>query len=139
LKATRTVAAVLLAAVLALAAIAIRMRPGTGALRLLVVPAALAGLVAPVIAYRLYSRVGARAAPEADIGARCGAFQQATVIALAVTGGAALFGIVTYVTSSDLAVMTGVATHVLLTGAIWPTRVRLESFLESGPPRGGAR
>ena len=42
------------------------------------VAAALAGLVSPVIGYRLYFLVGSRAAPDADVEARCGAFQAAT-------------------------------------------------------------
>jgi hypothetical protein len=138
LTATRSIAALLLLLVLAFAAVAIWLSPGIGGYRRLVVPVALAGLVSPVIGYRLYFLVGSRTAPDADIEARCGAFQAATVIALAVTDGAALLGIVTYMLSSDLAAMTGVVTHVLLTGAIWPTRVRLESFLEPGPPRGTA-
>lgn len=138
LTATRTVAAALLVAVLVLAAIAYRISPGTGDFRVLVIPAALAGLVSPVIAYRLYSVLGARTSPDAALGVRCDAFQRVTVVALAVTAGAALFGIATYAMSSDLAAMTGVVTHVLLSGAIWPSRVRLESYLDSGPPWGEA-
>lgn len=138
LTATRTVVAALLVAVLALAAIAYRINPGTGDLRVLVIPAALAGLVSPVMAYRLYSVLGARTPPDAALGVRCEAFQRATVVALSVTAGAALLGIVTYAMSSDLAAMTGVVTHVLLSGAIWPSRIRLESYLDSGPPWGEA-
>lgn len=138
LTATRTVVAALLVAVLALAAIAYRINPATGYLQVLVIPAALAGLVSPVMAYRLYSVLGAKTPPDAALGVRCDAFKRVTVIALSVTAGAALLGIVTYAMSSDLAAMTGVVTHVLLSGAIWPSRVRLESYLESGPPWGEA-
>jgi hypothetical protein len=114
------------------------MSLGTGAFGVLVIPAALAGLVSPVIAYRSYSVLGARTSPDAALGVRCEAFQRVTVVALSVTAGVALFGIVIYVMSSDLAAMTGVVTHVLMSGAIWPRRVRLESFLDSGPPWDGA-
>ena len=138
LTATRTVAAAMLVAVLALAAIAYRIGPGTGDFRVLVIPAALAGLVSPVIAYRLYSLLGAKTPRDAALGVRCKAFQRVTVVALSVTAGAALFSIVTYAMSSDLAAMTGVVTHVLLSGAIWPSRVRLESYLDFGPPWGEA-
>jgi len=138
LTATRAIAAALLLTVPALAAIAIRMSPGTGAFRALVIPAALAGLISPVIAYRLYSVLGARLSPDTALGVRCEAFQRVTVIALSVTAGVALFGILTYGLSADPAALTGVATHLLLSGAIWPSRVRLESFLDSGPPWGGA-
>ena len=97
-----------------------------------------AGLVSPVIAYRLYSLLGAKTPRDAALGVRCKAFQRVTVVALSVTAGAALFSIVTYAMSSDLAAMTGVVTHVLLSGAIWPSRVRLESYLDFGPPWGEA-
>lgn len=136
LTATRTVVAALLVAVVALAAIVYRISPGTGDLQVLVIPAALAGLVSPVMAYRLYSVLGAKTPTDAALGVRCDAFKRVTVVALSVTAGAALLGIVTYAMSSDLAAMTGVVTHVLLSGAIWPSRVRLESYLESGPPWG---
>jgi hypothetical protein len=138
LTATRTLAAALLVAVLALAAMAYRLTPGTGDYRALVVPAALVGLVSPVIAYRLYSVLGAKMPPDIANGLRCEGFQRVTGIALSVTAGAALLGIVTYGMSSDPAAMTGVVTHVVLSGAIWPSRVRLESYLASGPPWGGA-
>jgi hypothetical protein len=136
LTATRAIATVLVATVLALAAVALWLSPDGTEYERIVVPVALAGLVSPVIGYRLYFRVGMRTRPDADVESRCGAFQAATVVALAVTDGVALLGIVTYMLSADLAAMTGVVTHVLLTGAIWPTRVRLEGFCEAGAPRG---
>jgi len=138
LIATRSIASALLVLVLAVASVAVWLSPGGGGFRPLVVPVALAGLVSPVVGYRLYFLVGSRTKPDADVEARGGAFQAATVVALSVTNGAALLGIVTYMLSSDLAAMTGVVTHVLLSGAIWPTRVRLESFCEVGPPPGAA-
>ena len=89
------------------------------------------GLVSPVIGYRLYAwsrermppgRVAPRAAPT---------FLRATSLALAVTEGVALFGIVALLGSAPLlAALIGVVTHVILAGAVWPTPERLESFLE---------
>jgi hypothetical protein len=132
---TRTIVVALLASVLAFAAIAIWLGPGGGGLRRLVVPVALAGLISPVIGYRLYLLIGSRVGPGADLETRCGAFQHATVIALLVTEGVAVLGIVTYLLSGDLAALAGAVTHVLLAGAIWPSRVRLENFCELGSPR----
>jgi hypothetical protein len=131
---SRIVAAGMLVAVLAIAAAALAMPPGVGRYRGLVVPAALAGLVSPVIGYRLYALSGAKVTREDDVVSKCGRFQHATVTALAVPFSAALLGIVVTLLSGDPAAMTGVVTHVLLTGAIWPSRVRLKSFVDPGGP-----
>lgn len=98
----------------------------------LVLPAALAGLVAPVIGYRLYHGLRGRVSPRSRVATRLEVFVRATVSALAVTEAAALFGAAAYWAGRDWAALTGVATHLLLTGAVWPSGIRLEVFLESG-------
>jgi hypothetical protein len=90
-------------------------------------PAALAGLVALPIAYRVYHAVRGRRR-----GAhRRAAFMRGTIAALAITEGVALFGVVAYLLSENPMSLFGVASHVLLTGAIWPSASRLEVFLAS--------
>jgi len=95
-------------------------------------PAALLGLVSPVVGYRLYLWVRERAARPASRAERCGAFVRANLVAMAVTEGAALFGIVAYLLSGRLFPLVGVLTHVLLAGAIWPSAEKLDLFLR--PP-----
>jgi len=94
-------------------------------------PAALLGLVSPVIGYRLYALLAERVSPTEDAGARRGAFLRATVVALSVADGVAVFGIVAFALSGKPMALIGVLTHVILTGAIWPSEERLETFLES--------
>lgn len=129
LRSVRLVAALIGASpvVLAAAVAGIGGVPSTDAL---VFPAVLAGLIALPVAWRLYAALqgGAVAGEEA----RCRRFLVATACALAVTECAAIFGIVAFMLSRQGAALVGVATHVILAGAIWPTEARLESFLESG-------
>jgi hypothetical protein len=100
----------------------------------LVGPAALLGLVSPVIGYRLYLLLRDRIPSEADVEARCRSFVSAGLVALAVTDGIALLGLVAYFVSGQPYSLVGVATHVLLAGAIWPSPERLQAFVE-GPER----
>ena len=53
-------------------------------------------------------------------------------MALGLTEGIALFGLVVFMLSAGLPALIGTATHVLLAGAIWPTAERLEAFTEGG-------
>jgi len=102
----------------------------TASVPVLVGPAALAGLVAVVIGFRVYHAILGRGR-----GAhRREAFMRATIVALSITEGAALFGIVAYLLSGNPTTLFGVASHVLLTGAIWPSACRLEVFLASDEP-----
>ena len=99
----------------------------------LVAPASLLGLVSPVIGYRLYHLLRERIPVDAGVEMRCRAYVRANLAALAVTEGAALFGLVAYSLSSELFTLVGVGAHVLLAGAIWPSPERLELFLEPPP------
>jgi hypothetical protein len=92
-------------------------------------PAALAGLVALPIGYRVYLGVRGRGRGTH----RRAAFKRATIAALAITEGVALFGVVAYLLSENPMTLFGVASHLLLTGAIWPSGSRLEVFLASDP------
>lgn len=91
--------------------------------------ASLIGLVSPVIGYRLYALQRERVPSDAEPTRRCQLFLRAGIVALAVTEGAALFGVVSYMLSGTLSALSGVLTHVLLVGAIWPTPERLDAFL----------
>ncbi|MDX1389522.1 MAG: hypothetical protein R3344_10060, partial [Acidobacteriota bacterium] len=101
----------------------------TPSLEVLALPAALAGLIAPVVAYRVYLRLCERSPRNAGLQDRCTAFIRATLVALAVTEAPALLGLVVFLLSGAPLALSGVAAHVLLTGAIWPSRTRLEVFL----------
>jgi hypothetical protein len=102
----------------------------------LALPAAILGLIAPVVGYRAFHGIRSRVPREADTQVRCDRFQKATVAALSVTEGAALLGIVAHMVSGDWPALTGVVTHVILTGAIWPSRARVDDFRgEDSPSR----
>ena len=90
-------------------------------------PAALLGLVSPVIGYRLYLWQRDRRSESSD---RCAAYLRAVIVALAITEGIALLGIVIYLSTGRSFPLVGVLTHILLTGAIWPTREKIESWIE---------
>ena len=92
-------------------------------------PIGLLGLISPVAAYWLYHSQHARVSSSADEGARCQAFLKATILALAVAEAVALIAIVGFALSQNLMALTGVATHVLVAGAVWPSPQRLELFL----------
>lgn len=91
-------------------------------------PAGLFGLLAPVIGFRLYEWLRSRGGdPETELeaGKR---FSNATLLALAVTEAAGALGVVAYLFSGRLVALTGLLTHVLLAGAIWPSMDRFELF-----------
>lgn len=94
----------------------------------LILPSVLFGLVSPVIGYRIYLKVRERS-PKGFDGARR-AFLRAHILAMVVTETAALFGCVAYILSPNPLAYAGFLMHVLLAGAIWPNRYRLEQFLE---------
>ncbi len=99
----------------------------------LTLPVGLAGLVVPVAAYRLYltqrDRVAAAMSPEQ----RGAAFVRATLLALGVSEAVALSGLVVWWGSRHPAALTGIAMHLLVAGAVWPSRPRLELFLDRRP------
>lgn len=133
---SRTVMVALLLGVVALTAAAVAFAPLGVVLPQVAVPAALAGLVAPAIGYRVYLGVRAVRPGATSRRERAAAFRRATILSAAVTESAAMLGIIAYVMSADWAALTGVVTHVILVGAVWPSRERLESFVAdvASPP-----
>ncbi len=77
-------------------------------------PAGLAGIVAPAIGYRLYRR-----------GLRATDFVRAHVRAMRATEFGGFLGLLGWLVSDDWTALTGLLTHTLLAGAIWPTPERL--------------
>jgi len=130
LNTTRLMAGGMAAGVLFVAALSGLFEP-TGALSVLIGPAALFGLVGPVLGYRLYLLLRERIPAEADAVERRRVFLRATLSALSITEAAALFGVLVFVFSGEWYAAVGVATHIILTGAIWPTQERLDAFLET--------
>ena len=89
-------------------------------------PASLLGLVAPVIGYRLWLWMLEQVPAGADARQRCERFARATLVALSITELAAVLGLVAWVASGEPFTLAAVVTHVVLAGAIWPRRERLE-------------
>lgn len=134
LNTARLMAGGMAAGVLFIAALSGLFEP-SGALSALIGPAALFGLVSPVLGYRLYLLMRERVPTAADTPERCRTFLRATLSALSITEAAALFGVLVFVFTAEWYAAVGVATHILLTGALWPTQERLGTFLET--PDGG--
>ena len=82
-----------------------------------------------MLGYRLFAWFRERSATQTSHATRCDAFFRATVLALAVTGAAAIFGVVSFWMSGRIESLIGVMTHVILSGALWPTPEKLEAFL----------
>ncbi|MBZ5639337.1 MAG: hypothetical protein LAO51_11365 [Acidobacteriia bacterium] len=95
----------------------------------LVAPAALAGIVALAIGYRLYCGVLGRQAPGAGVGPRLANLRTATIAGLSVTEATALFGVIAFHLSREPFALAGLAAHLILAGAVWPTGARLDGIL----------
>ena len=128
LRQARLVAVALVAGILLLTAFSgiVRISPRMPAIASL---AALLGIISPLIGYRLYAWLRERDRPGSSHEIRCQTFVSAAVLALAVTEGVALFGVIAYWLTSEPQALIGVVTHVILVGALWPTPERLENFL----------
>jgi hypothetical protein len=107
-------------------ALAVPSSPRSG-WSMLVLPAGLIGLAAPVVGYRHYV-ARRQAAGGVPAERRALSFLHATLTVLAVGEAAAIVGIVVYWFTLQPAALTAVATHVLIGGAVWPTPERLELF-----------
>lgn len=137
LRQARLLCGAMAAGVLALAAATSLVEPRP-AFPVLGSAAALAGLVSPLIGYRLLAWLRERVPPGASHAERCAGFLRATLLSVAAGESVALFGIVAYWLSAVLAALIGVVTLVILVGAVWPTPEKLDSFLDSAAPAGGA-
>jgi len=93
----------------------------------------LLGLVAPALGWRVHVALRERAARTPTALARYSLFLPATIAALAVTGSAALAGVVVFAMTRDPAPLVGVAMHVILSGALWPSEERVEAFVDVAP------
>ncbi len=112
--------------------VAALLAPADRVFPVLVAPAALSGLVLPVVGYRVYHYLLERVGERADSTSRTRAFRTATLAAMGITGCAALFGIVAFWLSGSPPALLGTAMHVIVVGAVWPAPQRLERFLEDG-------
>jgi hypothetical protein len=124
----RLIAGALAAGVLALALVAGLVDVDAG-VRALTAPAALLGIVSPVIGYRVYHYQRERAPADEGVAPACARFLRATVAALAVTEAAALFGVVAFMIGGGPYALVGVAMHLLLAGALWPSEEKLDRFV----------
>jgi len=97
----------------------------------LAIPAGLLGIVSVVIGHRVYEWMRSRLEKGASQAEASRTFFVATVAALGVTEAAGLFGLVAYLLSGHVGALTGLLTHVILAGAIWPSSDRYEAFVDS--------
>ena len=130
LKRTRLLATAMAAGVLLLTAVSgvVSIPPVT---RALAAPAALLGIVSPLLGFRLFAWLRERAATETSHATHCAAFLRATLLALSVTEAAAIFGVISFWMSGRIESLIGVVMHVILSGALWPTPEKLEAFLSA--------
>ena len=126
----RVMVTALAGGVLTLAAVAgfIDLSPVSFAERLSL-PAGLAGLIMLVVGWHVYGKFRERAADVQDVATGCTRYSTAILVALALTEGFAFLGIVVYMLGGSLVALTGVVTHVLLTGVLWPATEKLLPFL----------
>lgn len=92
-------------------------------------PVGLAGLVALVLAWRAYGTLRERASDVEDVETGCVRYGAALLLALAITEGIAFLGVVCFLLGGELVALTGVFSHVLLTGVLWPTSEKIRPFL----------
>lgn len=111
------------------------LAPADARVSALVVPSALAGLLAPVLAYRFYHRRLERLADDTTRDRGAAEFRLATLVSLSITALAALVGVAGFWLSGDAITLIGVAMHAVLSGAVWPTPERLEGFTRGGGPQ----
>ena len=128
LAATRGVAAMLAATPFALLSAAL-LAPPPAPSRVLVAPAALAGLVALAAGNRWYRGILDRIAQGARPADRAAALRKATIAGLACTEAASLLGVIAFHISREPFALVGLAAHLILAGALWPTRARYEQLV----------
>lgn len=87
----------------------------------------LAGIVAPAIGYRIY-RAEFEPPAGADREAIHTEFLKRNRSAIRVTEIGGFLGLLAWTIGGDPVSLTGLATHTLLAGAIWPTPERLANF-----------
>jgi len=92
-------------------------------------PVGLGGLVMLVVGWRVYAAMGERACQVEDVATGCARYSTALLVALALTEGVAFIGIVAYMLGAGITALTGVLTHVLLTGMLWPATEKIRPFL----------
>lgn len=104
--------------------------PASSGSTAVVAPAIVAGLISPAAAVHTYQRALRRAAASEDRGRRVDRLAAGTLQAVAISGAVALIGIAAYLASGLLPALVGVVTHLLATGAVWPSRSRIERILD---------
>jgi hypothetical protein len=95
----------------------------------LATPAALAGLVMPAVAFRMYQSIERTITERAPRRERETAIRRATMRSLGASAAVAAAGAAAYLVTRDLGACAGPALHVAVAGALWPTRARVSRFL----------
>lgn len=95
----------------------------------LALPVALAGLVMLPASWHVYGAMRERAADVTDRATGYTRYGTALLTALGLTAAGAFLGIVVYMMGAGILALTGVFTHVLLTGVLWPAEEKIQPFL----------
>ena len=119
----RLIAAALGAGPFLLTVLSLLVAPGEGASRL-VVPAGMAGLVAPAIAWRVQARILDGAGGGAAGGRR--AYVRSVTVGLAITEAAASLGVLVWLLTRQGEALIGLPMHLVMVGALWPSEERLQ-------------
>ncbi|ANM29306.1 hypothetical protein ABI59_06425 [Acidobacteria bacterium Mor1] len=106
------------------------------AMRPLQIVAGALGLVAPAAGYHLFLAAKGRADADSalDGETRIRRFIQAFIVALAVSEGGALLAAVAYFLTGQPLTLLGVAAHLLIVGALWPSVERVQWFIQPAEP-----
>lgn len=99
----------------------------------LAAPASLAGLLTPVVAHRIYHAVERGIGPRASREERAAALRRATLRAMGVSAAMGLAGAVVGLVTRDVRAFSGPVLHLVVAGALWPTRARAGRFLGDEP------
>ncbi len=102
------------------------------AMRPLQIVAGALGLVAPAAGYHLFLAAKGRCDAETglDGDSRVRRFTQAFIVALAASEGGALLAAVAYFLTGQPLTLLGVAAHLLIVGALWPSPERVQWFIQ---------
>ena len=134
---TRLIAAALVAGPIPVVVAGWFLSPLTDGLGSFAIAFGAIGLIAPAAGYHLFlsgkSRLDA-SGPSEDA-ERIKQYEQSFLFALSLSEGGALLGCVAWLLTGLTPTLIGVATHILVVGALWPSRGLVEWFIRPEPPR----
>jgi hypothetical protein len=91
-------------------------------------PAAIGGVIAPLVAHRLFALLRSRVPMDTALAVRGERYLSALLVALGVTEAAALAGVLIAEFTGESVALIGLATHVLTAVVLWPNDERVRGF-----------